>query len=351
MNQKEAKKATLAELAELTGGRVVGDGSLTVSRVAPIHVAEDGDIAFVSNPKYISALETTAATAVIIHPDLGYDGEKPYIESKNPYLAFAKILTHLSSDKPECKGLSESAFISASARIGDDVTVSPGCFVGEHVTIGAGSYLYPGVALYDHVVVGENALLHAGAVVREGCQIGHRVILQPNVVIGSDGFGFAPDGDTYFKIPQVGIVVIEDDVEIGACSTVDRAAMGQTRVRKGSKIDNLVQIGHNVEIGENTLLVAQTGIAGSTVIGNHCTFGGQSGTVGHIKVGDNVTVVARGSVTKNVEGSQILAGFPMMPHKEWLKANSSVSKLPNMRKELSRLNKKIKELENRMKES
>jgi UDP-3-O-[3-hydroxymyristoyl] glucosamine N-acyltransferase len=181
--------------------------------------------------------------------------------------------------------------------------------------------------------------------------LGDRVVLQPNAVVGSDGFGFAPDGEMYFKIPQIGIVVLEDDVEIGACSCIDRAAMGQTLIKKGTKIDNLVQIGHNVEVGENTIMVAQVGIAGSAVIGKHCTFGGQSGSVGHIKVGDNVTVAARGTITGNTDGNQIMAGFPMMPHKDWLKASSSFSKLPEMRKELSRLNKKIAELENKLKES
>ena len=169
-------------------------------------------------------------------------------------------------------------------------------------------------------------------------------------MIGSDGFGYAPDGETYYKIPQVGIVVIEDDVEIGASSSVDRAAMGRTLIGRGCKIDNQVQIAHNVEVGENTIMVAQTGIAGSAIIGKHCTFGGQSGMVGHVRAGDNITVVARGTITGNAESNQYLAGFPMMPHKEWLKASSGFARLPEMRREISRLHKKIEELENRMKE-
>lgn len=351
MHTQAQKTATLTELAALIGGKLVGDGDITVTRLMPTNLAGEGDITFVVSAKYLPMLDDSSASAVIVHPDFDYSGKIPRIEMNNPYLAFAKVQTFLAVNKPEYMGVSEVASVAETAQIAGEVTVYPGCVVGENVTVGKGSCLYPGVVLYDDSQVGEDCQLHAGAIVREGCKLGDRVILQPNAVIGSDGFGFAPDGEKYFKIPQVGIVVLEDDVEIGACSCVDRAAMGQTLIKKGTKIDNLVQIGHGAEIGENTIMVAQVGIAGSTVIGKHCTFGGQSGSVGHIKVGDNVTVAARGTTTGNTESNQIMAGFPMMPHKEWLKASSSFSKLPEIRKELSRLNKKIAELENKMKES
>jgi len=351
MNNTSAKSATLAELAALFGGRVVGDNSVVVTRLMPTNHAGPGDITFVVSTKYLSMLDGSSASAVIVHPDFGYDGKIPRIETENPYLAFAKVQSYLAVRKLECKGVSDAASIAGSAQLAEGVTVSAGCVIGENVKVGKGCYLHPGVVLYDNVEVGEECQLHAGVVVREACNIGDRVILHPNVVIGADGFGFAPDGEKYFKIPQIGIVVIEDDVEIGACSCVDRAAMGQTLIKKGTKIDNLVQIAHNVQIGENTIMVAQTGIAGSAVIGKHCTFGGQSGSVGHIKVGDNVTVVARGTTTADTEANQYVAGFPMMPHKEWLKANVGFAKLPEMRKEISRLSKKIAELEGRLEES
>jgi UDP-3-O-[3-hydroxymyristoyl] glucosamine N-acyltransferase len=344
------KRATLEELANLVDGTVLGDAAVSVSRVAPIDVAQDGDITFVTNPKYIKALETTAASAVIVSPALADRCSKPGLVCKNPYLAFAKILTFLSVEPPEVKGVMAGSHVSTTADIGADVTIYPGCYVGDNVKVGRGTTLYAGVVLYAEVEVGEECLLHAGTVVREKCRIANRVILQPKAVIGSDGFGFAPDGSRYFKIPQVGVVVLEDDVEIGASSTIDRAALGVTRIRRGTKIDNLVQIGHNVELGEDCILVAQTGIAGSTVIGNHCTFGGQSATNGHIRIGDNLTVGSRGGVTSSIDGNQVVSGVPAMPHRDWLKASMTFPKLPEMRRELSRLKNKIEKLESELKE-
>lgn len=351
MSQRHPKTACLSELAELFGGNVVGDASVVVSRLMPTNLAGEGDITFVVSPKYLALLEGSSASAVIVHPEFGYDGSIPRIETDNPYLAFARVQEVLAVSRPECRGVSASASVADSAELSEGVTVSPGCVIGENVKVGKGSYLYPGVVLYDNASVGEDCQLHAGVVIREDCRVGNRVILHANAVIGADGFGFAPDGEKYCKIPQIGNVVLEDDVEIGACSCVDRAAMGTTLVKAGCKIDNLVQIAHNVQVGENTIMVAQTGIAGSAIIGKHCTFGGQSGSVGHIKVGDNVTIVARGTTTADTEDNQMVAGFPMMPHKEWLKASSGFTKLPEMRKEISRLQKKIKELESRMEES
>jgi UDP-3-O-[3-hydroxymyristoyl] glucosamine N-acyltransferase len=341
--------ATLNELAELVGGTVVGNGDLEIRRVAPIDQAREGDITFVANPKYLSRLKDTRASAVIVTPGVEAHGFSRIVCS-NPYLAFAKILTFFQARKPAARGVMPGAFVDPSACLGEGVTIHPGCVVGENVTVGKGTILYPGVVLYQDASVGEDCILHAGVVVREGCRIGHRVILQPTAVIGSDGFGFAPDGSRYYKIPQVGTVVIEDDVEIGAATCVDRATLGVTRIKRGAKIDNLVQIGHNVVVGEDTVLVSQVGIAGSTEIGNHCTFGGQAATAGHLKVGDNVTIGARGGVTNNLDGHQFLSGLPAIPHKEWLKASMSFTKLPEMRKEFSRLKARLEELEKLVKE-
>ena len=231
------------------------------------------------------------------------------------------------------------------------MTIHPGCVVGERVHIGAGTILYPNVVIYDDVVIGDDCTLHAGVIVREGCRIGHRVILQPGAIIGSDGFGFAPDGERYFKIPQVGIVEIEDDVEIGSATCVDRAALGVTRIRRGVKIDNLVQIAHNVVVGEDTVIVAQVGIAGSTEIGRHCTFGGQSGTAGHLKIGDHVTVGGRGAVAGHVQSKKIISGTPAIDHQDWLKASLVFAKLPELRREINRLKRQLDELTDKMKES
>lgn len=340
---------TLNDLAELVEGTVVGDGDQEIRRVAPIDHAQEGDITFVANPKYLAKLKDTQASAVIVTPGIEIPNFS-LIVCRNPYLAFAKILTFLQARRPAPRGVMPGAIVDPSASLGESVTVHPGCVVGENVTVGKGSILYPGVVLYNDVSVGEDCTLHAGVVVREGCRIGHRVILQPSSVVGSDGFGFAPDGSHYYKIPQVGTVVIEDDVEIGAGTCVDRAALGVTRIKRGAKIDNLVQIAHNVVIGEDTILVSQVGIAGSTEIGNHCTFGGQAATVGHIKVGDNVTIGARGGVTNDVDANQFLSGLPAIPHKAWLKASMSFTKLPEMRRELSRLKSQIEELEKLVKE-
>lgn len=341
--------AKLQQLAELVDGRAQGDPELEISRVLPIDMARKGDITFVANPKYLSRLKDCQASAVIVAPGVDAPGLNLLV-CANPYLAFAKILTFLQGAERPAKGVMLGAHVAASAQLEEGVSIYPGCVVGERVRIGSGTTLYPGVILYDDVEIGSDCLLHAGAIVREGCRLGDRVILQPSAVIGSDGFGFAPDGGSYYKIPQIGIVVLEDDVEIGSCSCIDRAALGVTRIRRGTKIDNLVQIGHNVEVGEDCVMAAQVGVSGSTRIGRHCTFGGQVGTAGHVAIGDNVTIGGRGGATGNVEGNQVLSGLPLLPHKQWLKMSSTLPKLPEMRKELQQLKKRLEQLELKGKE-
>lgn len=349
MASREERVATLKELAELVGGTVVGDGDIAISRVAAITEAQAGEITFVANPKYLPLLQETRASAVIAAPGVEAS-HLSLLVCRNPYLAFAKILTYLQVRRPAPQGVMAGAFVHPSASLGEGITIHPGCVVGENVAIGAGTVLYPGVIVYADVVIGEECTLHAGVIVREGCRIGNRVILQPSAVIGADGFGFAPDGPRYYKIPQVGIVVIEDDVEIGASSCIDRAALGITRIRRGVKIDNLVQIGHNVVVGEDTIVIAQVGIAGSTEIGSHCTFGGQAGVTGHLKIGDNVMIGAQSGVIGNVEPNQVLSGTPVLPHREWLKASMSLPRLPELRKDVTRMKRQLAELEMLIKE-
>lgn len=341
--------ASLQQLADLVGGRIVGDPDLDILRLASFDVAGEGDITFVTSAKYARRLSETRASAVILPEEAPVNCNQ--LVCANPYLAFARVLAFLQVKKPTPKGVLPGANIEAGAFIGEDVTVYPGCHVATGARIGRGSILYPNVVVYPDVQIGEDCILHAGAVVREECILGARVILQPNAVVGSDGFGFAPDGERYEKIPQVGIVVIEDDVEIGAGTCIDRAALGETRIGEGSKLDNLVQVGHNVKIGPHTVMAGQAGIAGSTVIGRHCTFGGQSATAGHLKVGDNVTIAGRGGIASDVDANQVLSGAPAMPHKDWLKASMSFPKLPEMRKDLNRLKKQVEALEIAMKES
>lgn len=342
--------ATLAELAKLVQGEVQGDPTIQVTQVAPIDQATEGDITFVANPKYLPRLKDCRASAVIVAPGVASAGSNVII-TPNPYLAFAKILAYLQDGVKAVAGVKPGAQVADSAHIDATATVYPGCVVGARAQVGAGTILHPGVCLYDDVVVGTDCCLHAQTVVREGCRLGDRVILQPGAVIGSDGFGFAPDGTAYFKIPQVGIVVLEDDVEIGANSCVDRATLGETRVRRGTKVDNLVQIGHNVDIGEDCIIVAHVGISGSTRIGNHCTFGGQAAVAGHVTVGDHVTIGARGGISGDLEAPhQVLSGVPLMPHREWLRSTMTLPKLPEMRKDLQQLKKRVKELEALLKE-
>jgi UDP-3-O-[3-hydroxymyristoyl] glucosamine N-acyltransferase len=333
----------------LIGGKVVGDGSVTINRMAPIDAAGPGDITFVANPKYLAKLKETTASAVIVKPGIECPGVALLV-CDNPYLAFAKVLTALHVRRPEAQGVMDGAWVDPSAELGADVTIHPGCVIGKKARIGRGTILYPGVVVYDAVEIGEDCLVHAGVSIREQCRIGNRVVIQPGAVIGSDGFGFAPDGKAYYKIPQVGIVSIEDDVEVGANVCIDRAAMGVTLVKRGTKIDNLVQIAHNVSVGEDTILVAQVGIAGSSKVGNHCTLGGQVGVSGHIKIGDNTMVAAQSGIISDLPPGQVFSGTPTMPHREWLKASAGVKNLPAMRKTINSLQKRIEELEKLVKE-
>lgn len=345
--------AQLGVLAQLVDAQVRGNPEVEISRVSPIQQAEVGDITFIANPKYLPHLKDCLASAVIVAPDIEVPSHlENVLVTRNPYLAFAKILTHLHQDAPAAVGVRTGSHVAASARVDPEATVFPGCYIGERTVVGAGSILYPGVCLYDDVVIGKDCRLHAYAVVREGCHLGDRAILQPSAVIGSDGFGFAPDGEGYYKIPQVGIVVIEEDVEIGSCTCVDRATLGETRVRRGAKIDNQVQIAHNVDIGEDCIIVAQSAFAGSSRIGRHCTFGGQSAVAGHLRIGDYVTIGARGGISGDLDAPhQVLSGAPVMPHKVWAKATMTLPKLPEMRKEIQQLKKRLDELEALLKEN
>jgi len=337
-------KMTLKEIAEVIGGRIEGNPDTIITGIAGIDKAKEGDITFVANPKYIKQIESTKASAVVCSPDVAVKS-KTLLKVENPYLVYAKVMRFLTPPMPESGRKDERAFIGKNVRLGCKVTIYPFVFVEEGAVIDDGVTIYPFCFVGRDVSIGASTFIHPNVTVREGCVIGKRVIVHSGTVIGSDGYGFAKDGPKYYKIPQTGIVQVDDDVEIGAGNTIDRATMGRTWIKRGVKTDNLVHIAHNVTVGEDTVLVAQTAISGSTEIGNRVIMAGQSATVGHIKVGDDVIVGARGALSSDVAPGQVVSGAPHMPHKDWLKATRCFQKLPEMRRAINDLQKKLGSLE------
>ncbi len=342
-----AQTYTVTELAELLGGVVQGDGTVAISGLGSLETAGPTELTFLANPRYASKVGETAAGAVLMTAG-GERHGRCAIEVANPYLCFAKLLTLFYTRPHETLGVLPLAVVDGSATIGEGTTIYPGAFVGRNTVIGARSVIYPGAVIYENVVIGEDCTIHATAVIRERCQIGNRCIIQPGAVIGSDGFGYAPDGATYYRIPQIGIVILDDDVEIGANSCIDRAAIETTRIGRGTKLDNLVQIAHNCKIGEDCMIVSQVGISGSAKIGNHVTLAGQVGVAGHLTIGDNVLVGAQSGVPSSLPANAAYSGTPTMPHKEWLKSALMVPRLPELKKTVSSLEKRIAELESRL---
>lgn len=339
---------TLKELAELVNGEVAGDGNTLINGVAPLESATAGEISFVSNPKYAEQIKTSPASAIIVSPEIKSEG-KNLLVTKKPQLAYAKLLTLFTSRPYIAKGIDKRAFIGRNPRIGKDVTIYPFAYIGDDVEIGDRTIVHSGVHIGNGCSLGEATVIYPNVNIMDRCIIGNRVIIHPGVVIGSDGFGYARNGNQHYKIPQVGIVQIDDDVEIGANTTIDRAAFDKTWIKRGTKIDNLVQVAHNVVIGEDSIIVAQVGIAGSCKLGSNVIMGGQSALVDHVSVGNNVMVGGQSGVTSNVEDGQIVSGSPAMPHKDWLRASMVFSHLPEMRKTIKELEKKIAELEAKLK--
>lgn len=317
------------QIADFIGGRVEGDKDAVVSTFAKIEEGKAGAISFLSNPKYTHYIYETESTIVLINEDvvLEHPVKPTLIRVKNAYESVAQLLQLYASTLPKKTGIDSLAFVSQSAKIGKDVYIAPFAYIGENVTIGDGTRIFPHVCIYD------------------GCQIGSNVTLHAGSVIGADGFGFAPNQEGYDKIPQLGIVVIEDNVEIGANTCIDRSTMGQTVIHKGVKLDNLIQVGHNCEIGENTVMSAQVGLAGSTKVGSWCMVGGQAGFSGHIHVADRTMVGAQSGVISNTKGNgENLIGAPAMDPKVFFKAQAVMKKLPDMYRELGALRKELEEL-------
>ena len=320
---------TAKQIAEFVEGRVEGNENTAINAFAKIEEGKEGAISFLSNPKYIHYIYETKSSVVLINEDVELERvvQPTLIRVKNAYESVAKLLQLYDSMKPKKTGVDSLAFVSPSAKIGKDVYIGPFTFVGENVEIGDSSRIYPHVTIYDGCRIGKNVTIHAGS------------------VIGADGFGFAPNTEGYAKIPQIGIVIIEDNVEIGANTCVDRSTMGQTVIHKGVKLDNLIQVAHNCEIGENTVMSAQVGLAGSTKIGSWCMVGGQAGFSGHITVADKTFVGAQSGVISNTKGNgQQLIGAPAIDPKVFFKAQAVMKKLPDMYRELGQLRKEIEEL-------
>ena len=338
------EKKRLAELAALVQGELVGDPEVLISGVADFDSAVVGEITFVADLKRGARLDECKASAIIV-PTAVTEISGPAIRVKNPYLAVARIHALFVAEPFAATGIDALAVVGQDCYIPTEVAISPLVYLGNRVRLGQRVTLHPGVVVYDDAVIGDDVVLYANVTIGHGCQIGNRVIIHSGAVIGSDGFGYATDGNGYHvKRPQVGVVQVDDDVEIGANACIDRATFGKTWIKRGAKIDNLVQLGHNVVIGEDALLVAQVGMAGSTTTGNNVVIGGQVGLAGHIHLGDRVMIAAKSGVHNNLDPGAIVAGIPAISHKTWLRSSGAYAKLPEMVRELRELRRKVAEL-------
>jgi UDP-3-O-[3-hydroxymyristoyl] glucosamine N-acyltransferase len=317
---------SIGEIADLVGGKHSGDGTSPITGVASLTQAGDEQLSFLSNRKYAAQLAQTKAGAILVPQNLEGEDER-WIRVDDPYFALARIMTRWFSARPMPKGISPKASVASSAKLGTNVAVGPFVTIGENVVIGNNVTIFQGVSIEAGSNIGDDCIIYPNVVIYDGMRIGRRCIIHAGVVIGSDGYGFAMHDGKHHKIPQIGIVRIEDDVEIGAGTTIDRAALGETVIGEGTKIDNLVQIGHNVKIGKHCLLVSQVGIAGSTELGDHVFVAGQSGFSGHLKIGNRVQVAAKSAVLEDVPDDTKVMGSPAMPFREFARRQAVVKRL------------------------
>ncbi|MEZ5103699.1 MAG: UDP-3-O-(3-hydroxymyristoyl)glucosamine N-acyltransferase [Draconibacterium sp.] len=338
----------VTDIAKFLNGEVVGDETIRVTSVSKIEEGKPGTLAFLSNMKYENYIYSTNASVVLVSKSFVPKSEikATLIKVNDAYQAFASLLDLYIQTKTSIKkGIEQPSYINESATYGTDIYVGAFSYIGKNVKIGDNVKIYPQVFIGENVKIGDDCILYAGVKIYDDSIIGNRCILHSGVVIGSDGFGFAPQNDgTYKKIPQIGNVILEDDVDIGANTTIDCSTMGSTIIRKGVKIDNLIQIAHNCDIGENTVMAAQTGIAGSTKVGKNCVFAGQSGAAGHITIGDKVTVAAQSGVIKSVKENETIWGTPAIPIKDQMRALSVFKNLPKLQNEVFQIQKEIEKL-------
>ena len=339
---------TAIQIAQVINGKVEGDPQSKVHKFAPIEEATAGSLTFLANPAYTSFIYQTQATIALVGDSFVPDQPLPctIIRVSNPYVALATLLELYKNNAPTKKGISPLAFIATTARIADDVYIGEFAYIGEKAAIGKGAKIYPQCYVGDNTSIGEETVLFSGAKVYNDCVIGQQCTIHSNAVLGADGFGFAPNTDNnYLKVAQIGNVVIEDNVEIGANTTIDRATLGSTIIKRGAKLDNLIQVAHNVVIGENTVVAAQSGFAGSTKVGKNCMIGGQVGISGHLSIGNEVKIAAQTGVTSNIKEGQIIMGSPAMDASKFRKAFIHFRNFESLVKRIDDLEKKLSDLQ------
>ena len=341
---------TAKQIAAFIGGEIVGDENATVCTFAKIEEGMPGALSFLANPKYTSYIYDTQSSIVLVNSD--FVAEKPIkatlIKTANAYESLAKLMTLYESMKPRKTGISPMASVAASATIGENVYIGPFVSIGEKAVIGAGTIIEANTSVGDNTTIGSDCILYSGVSVYHDCKVGNRCILHAGSVVGSDGFGFAPGDNGYEKIPQIGIAILEDDVEIGANTCIDRATMGATIIKRGVKLDNMVQVAHNVVIDEYTVMAAQCGIAGSTKVGSWCMVGGQTGISGHIQIGNQVKVGGHSAISNSVKDGKAVMGYPAFDHTQFARASVIFKKLPEMYREMDALRKEIESLKQQL---
>jgi UDP-3-O-[3-hydroxymyristoyl] glucosamine N-acyltransferase len=338
----------LSELAVLTAARVDGNsnaGAMEITGAAGLDDARPGEISFLANPRYTPKVNSTKASAVYLSEEARIEREIPVLRAKDPYFAYTLALRLFHPEPKFEPFVHPSAVIDPSAEVADNVWIGAGAVIGPSSRIEEGVRLYPNVTIYDGVTIGKDSIIHSGTVIRERSQIGERVVIHNNVVVGCDGFGYAKDEQRHWlKIPQTGRVVIEDDVEIGAGTTIDRASVGESRIGRGTKIDNLVQVGHSCTVGEDTLLCAQVGLAGSSHIGSRVILAGQAGVAGHLTIGDDVVITAKSATSHDVPAGKIISGIPAFDNRDWLRSTAAFRRLGEMQRKIRELEKRLEEL-------
>lgn len=333
---------TLQEISEIIGGELIGDGSIKIFGLGSIDTAGEGILTF-ADEVHAESAKNSKASAVIMPANFSDELPKNSILVEDSKAAFAKLLEIFTPKIKIPVGVSEKAHIGQNVKISENVSIMPFAVVDDNAEIKSGAVIYPHAYIGQYATIGENSVIYSSVTIREHCKVGKNCVIHSSAVIGSDGFGFTTADGVHTKVPQIGNVVIENDVEIGAHVGIDRAAMGSTVIGHGTKIDNLVHIGHNCKIGSNCLIVAQTGISGSTTVGDNVTFGGQVGTVGHIKIGGNSVYAARSGISKDMPENYFGAGFPIQTHSEWLKFQAALKKVPDLIKKVARLEKELEQ--------
>lgn len=338
------------QIADFLRGEIIGDTQIKVNNLSKIEEGTPGTLTFLANPKYTAYIYTTKASIVLVNRDFEpeYEISATLIKVDDAYACLAILLNMVSQSRPEKKGVENNTYVAASVHIPESIYIGSFAYIDENVKLGENVKLYPQVYIGDNVTIGDNTIIYPGVRIYHDCVIGSNCIIHAGTVIGADGFGFAPQDDSYTKIPQIGNVVIEDNVEIGANTAIDRATMGSTVIRKGVKLDNLIQIAHNVEIGTNTVMAAQCGVAGSTRIGSHCMIGGQAGFAGHITIGDRSMIGAQTGVPNHVESGANMLGYPAVPAREFARSAALIKKLPELNQTIKEMKLEIERLKKQL---